>query len=158
MGLFTNCRQTTQNAALSLNRLNFVTEMEARNNRLLFLVFAGILSLILTWLGLMGMAFSEPGYQNPIAVTLTWLIPLLSLPLLGAYSFWKAVHPAIIWGLVMCQWVSFSWLNWDSYLHGDSTTSNPILISLSGGIAFPVWCWVGIAILCQCEYSLRSRM
>ena len=124
--------------------------------RVLF-TLAAIVAVILTWFGLMGWAFSETGWQNPIAVMLIWLLPLLSLPTLITYALWKRVPPVVLWGLALCQWAAFSWINWDSVLQGRSTTSNPVLISLSGGVAFPVWCWIVIAGLCQYEHHLRSR-
>lgn len=131
--------------------------MKSNSIRWAPLALAGIVAVVLTWFGLMGSAFSQPGQQNPVAVTLIWLLPLLSLPTLVTYSLWKRVSPAVLWVLVLCQWISFSWINWDSSLHGQSTTSNPILLALSGGVAFPVWCWIIIAGLCQFEYRLRRR-
>jgi hypothetical protein len=131
--------------------------MKSNSIRWVPLALAGIVGVVLTWFGLMGSAFSQPGQQNPVAVTLIWLLPLLSLPALVTYSLWKRMPPAALWGLVLCQWMSFSWINWDSSLRGQSTTSNPILLALSGGVAFPAWCWIIIAGLCQFEYRLRHR-
>jgi hypothetical protein len=131
--------------------------MKSNSIRWLPLALAGIISVVLTWFGLMYFAFSGAGWRNPIEVVLIGLLPLLSLPALITYSLWKKVPPAVLWGLSFCQWASFSWANWDTVLQGRSTTSNPILVALSGGVAFPVWCWVIIAALCQYEYHLRSR-
>jgi len=73
--------------------------MKSNSIRWLPLALAGIISVVLTWFGLMGSAFSQTGWQNPIAVTLIWLLPLLSLPALVTYSLWKKVPPAALWGL-----------------------------------------------------------
>jgi hypothetical protein len=132
--------------------------MRSKSIRRALLTLAGIVAVVLTWFGLMGSAFSQTGGQNPVAVTLIWLLPFLSLPALVTYWLWKRVPPAVLWGLVLCQWVSFSWINWDSSLRGQSTTSNPVLLALSGGVAFPVWCWIIIAGLCQFEHHLRSKV
>ena len=75
--------------------------MKSNSIRWLPLALAGIISVVLTWFGLMGSAFSQTGWQNPIAVTLIWLLPLLSLPALVTYSLWKKVPPAALWGLVL---------------------------------------------------------
>jgi hypothetical protein len=132
--------------------------MNSNSIRWPLLILAGIFAAILSWFGLMGAAWSQVGSQNPIAVTLVWLLPLLSLPALTIYGLSKRAPPAMMWGFVFCQWASFSWLNWDSYLRGQSTSSNPLLILLSGGVAFPVWCWIAIAALCQYENHFRARL
>ena len=132
--------------------------MKPHSIRWTLLVLAGIVGVVLTWFGLMGSVFSQPGQQNPVAVTLIWLLPLLCIPALVTYSLWKRVPPAMLWALALCQWTSFSWINWDSALHGQSTTSNPIFLALSGGVAFPVWCWIIIAGLCQYEHYFRSKV
>jgi hypothetical protein len=104
------------------------------------------------------LVFIQPGQQNPVALKLIALSMLLSLPALVTYSLWKRVPPAVLWVLVLCQWISFSWYNWDLPLRGQPTTSNPVLLALSGGDHFPVWCWIIIACLCQYEHHLRSRV
>ncbi|MGF7180202.1 hypothetical protein [Tunturiibacter psychrotolerans] len=132
--------------------------MNSNSIRWPLLILASVFAVPLTWFGLMAAAFSEAGWQNPIAVTLFWLLPSLSLPVLATYGLWKRVPPATMWGFAFCQWIVISWLNWDSYLQGRSTTSNPLLILLSGGVAFPVWCWIAIAAVCQLENHFRRKL
>jgi hypothetical protein len=131
--------------------------MKLKSIRWVPLSLAGIVAVVLTFFGLMASAFSETGWQNPIAVTLIWLLPLLSIPALVTYWLWERAPVAVFWVLALCQWGSISWINWDSALHGRSTTSNPLLLALSGGVAFPVWCWIIIACLCQYAHRLRRR-
>ena len=109
--------------------------MKPNSIRRVLLTLAAIVAVVLTWFGLMDYAFSTPGQDNPIAVALLWILPLFSLPAVVIYWVWKRVPPALLWGFVLCQWASVSWINWDSFLHGRSTTSNPVLLALSGGVA-----------------------
>lgn len=131
--------------------------MNSNRIRWVLLILAGLVAVVLTWFGLMDSAFTTPGQDNPVAVVLIWILPLFSLPLLGVYSIWKRVPPAVFWGFVACQWATLAWLNLDSCLRKGCTTSNPLLIVLSAGIIFPVWCWIIIAILCQYEHHLRFK-
>lgn len=131
--------------------------MKSNSIRWALLTLAGIVAAILTWFGLMDFAYSAPGQNNPIAVALIWILPLFSLPLLVIYWIWKRARPAVFWGFVVCQWATLAWFNLDSCLRKGCTTSNPLLIALSAGIIFPVWCWIIIAGLCQFEYRLRNR-
>ena len=143
--------------AFSLQRIGVAVEMTVKHKRIVLLTMAGLVSVVLTNWGLMAFGFSGSAYQNRVAVTLFWALPLVSLPVFALYCAWRKLPTSAFWGLVICQWATVSWLNWDSYLHGGSVTSNPILIALSGGVAFPVWCWVLIAALCQCEHHIRSK-
>lgn len=131
--------------------------MNSRAIRWILLILAGIVAVILTWFGLMSFAFTTSGQDSPIIVALIWILPLFSLPLLIAYSIWKRVSPAVFWGFVACQWATLAWLNLDDCFREGCTTSNPLLIVLSAGIIFPVWCWIIIAGLCQCEHHLRLK-
>jgi hypothetical protein len=132
--------------------------MNSRPVRWILLTLAGIAAAILTWFGLMDFAFTDPGQDDPVAVALLWILPLFSAPLLVIYVVWKRVKPAVFWGFVACQWAAVSWLNLDLCLRkGGCTTSNPLLVVLGGAIVFPVWCWILIASLCQCEYRLRRK-
>lgn len=131
--------------------------MSSKVQRLMLLTLAGLVSAVLTYWGLMAFAFSGTASENRIAVTLFWAVPLLSLPAVGVHIFWSKMPTAIFWALLICEWVSVSWLNWDSCLRRGCTTSNPLLITLSGAIAFPVWCWIAIACLCQYEHHIRTK-
>jgi hypothetical protein len=131
--------------------------MNSNSIRWVLLTLAGIVAAILTWFGLMAFAFSGPNQGNPVAVALTWILPLFSLPLLITYSIWKRVPPAVFWGFVACQWAVLAWFNLNSCFLKGCTTSNPFLIALSAGIVFPVWLWGIIAGLCQFEYHLRHE-
>ncbi len=150
----------TSRISLPIPHLRDVTREGCVNSnyiRWVLLVLAGIVAVILTWFGLMDFAFSTPGQDNPIAVALIWILPLLSLPALVTYWVWKRVPPAVLWGFVLCQWAALAWLNLDSCHRKGCTTSNPLLIMLSAGVIFPVFCWIAIACLCQFEYRLRPR-
>ena len=131
--------------------------MSLKYKRIAVLTSAGIVSVLLTGFGVMAFGFSETGYQNHLAVTLFWALPLMSLPLFSMYSLWSKMPVATFWGLLFCQWATMSWLNWDNYLHQREATSNPVLIALSGGATFPVWCWIVVAALCQYEHHLRNK-
>jgi hypothetical protein len=131
--------------------------MNSNPVRWALLVLAGMIAIVLTWFGLMDFAFTTPGQDNSIAVALVWILPLFSLPLLVGYAIWKRVPPAVFWGFVACQWATLAWFNLDSCFRKGCTISNPVLIVLSAGLIFPVWCWLAIAILCQIESRLRRR-
>jgi hypothetical protein len=105
----------------------------------------------------MAPAWSEAGKNNTIDAFLIWFIPLLAIPVLLLYCFWRRLSPAILWALALGQCASFSWLNWSECLKGGCTTPNPLLITLSGAAAPPVWFWFTTAVLCQIEYRLRRN-
>jgi hypothetical protein len=132
--------------------------MKSNPIRWVLLALAGIVGVVLTWFGLMDFAFTTGGQHNPIAVALIWILPLFSLPLVVTYSVWKQMPPAVFWGFVACQWTTFAWFNWQNCLRDGCTTSNPLLIVLGAGIAFPVPCWIIIAGLCQIEHHLRRKL
>src|SRR5579875_3703394 len=131
--------------------------MLSRWDRFILLIPAALICIVLYWFGLMSFAWSDPIQRNPIAVFLIWFLPLLSLPALISYWAWQRVSPLLFWGFAACEWAACSWLSWDSYFLGRSTTANPILLTLSGGMALPVWCWIILAGLCQLEHYLRRR-
>lgn len=131
--------------------------MMVKHKRIAVLTLAGLVSVLLTGFGLMAFAFSETGNQNQIAVTLFWVLPLIALPLFGIYSTWSKMPTTAFWGLLICQWATMSWLNWGNSLRVGMATPNLVLIALSGGVAFPVWCWFVIAALCQYEHHLRGK-
>jgi len=143
--------------ASSLQRIGAAADMAVKHKRVLLLTLAGLISVLLTNWGLMAFGFSSSGYQDHTPVVLFWALPMASLPVFAVYCAWRKMPTWAFWGLLICQWVTVSWLNWDSYLHEGGTTSNPILIALSGGVAFPVWCWILIAVLCQYEHYIRAK-
>ena len=132
--------------------------MDVKHKRVLLWTVAALISLLLTNCGLMAFGFGGSGYGNGVAGILFWALPLLSLPVLGIYVFWSKMPTAVFWILLFCQWASASWLNWESYLHQGSITSNPFLYALIGAAVFAVWCWVLIAGLCQYEHNLRANV
>jgi hypothetical protein len=131
--------------------------MKSNPIRWVLLALAGIVAVVLTWFGLMSLAFTTPGQEHPIAVALTNILPLFSLPLVITYGIWKRLSPALFWGFVGGQWTTLAWFNWEDCLRNGCTTSNPLLIALSAGIIFPVLCWIIIAGLCQLEHHLRPK-
>ena len=131
--------------------------MKLGEARFVLLTFAVLLCIPLTWFGLMSSAWTEAGRDNPIDVSLLWILPLLSLPLVVAYWAWAKMPPLEMWALALSEFASASWLNWTECLRRGCTTSNPVLITLSGVVFFSVPFRVAIAILCQCEFALRDR-
>ena len=143
--------------ANTARRMRAPTNMGSKRKRIVVLILAGLVSVVLTNWGLMAFAFSERDPQSHIADTLFWALPFLSVPVLAVHCVWRRLPTTVFWVLLFCQWASASWLNWESYLRRGGITSNPFLYALSGVVAFPVWCWIVIAALCQYEYHIRSK-
>ncbi len=118
------------------------------------LVMAGLLSLLLTFLGVFGAAWG--GLGTPLTFMFwVWALPVLSIPTLTLYFFAPKTAMAIAWIAAFGDWICISSANWMDCVSGQCSTRNPFVVLLGSAVVGPVPFMLILAVLISAAAKLQ---
>jgi hypothetical protein len=135
---------------------------EARSEfAFLFLIIAGIASIVMSVFGLFAAAWGGPWEGSNIGERVLhlvfWLLPALSAVAFVSYFVSRRAGLLGSWAILIGSIVDIFVVNLDSCLAGDCTTKNPIKIALGVFLLPHIWGLIASSFGLQIATSIRGN-